>query len=126
KRAIMELIEPKGQVVHSGTYNSNVTTVTAALATLDALAAEPEAYTRMESRGARLMEGLRRCARRHGEALLVQGFGSVFCTLFIDAEEVVDFRSAAPADATRMGAFAAALARNGVRTTPRGVWFLSM
>jgi glutamate-1-semialdehyde 2,1-aminomutase len=32
----------------------------------------------------------------------------------------------AAADAARMTAFAAALARNGVRTTPRGVWFMSM
>jgi glutamate-1-semialdehyde 2,1-aminomutase len=126
KRKIMELIEAKGQVVHSGTYNGNITSVTAAIATLDALAADPQAYARMEARGARLMDGLRQCARRHGEDLLVQGFGSVFCTLFIDAQEVVDFRSAAVADATRMSSFAAALARNGVRTTPRGVWFLSM
>jgi glutamate-1-semialdehyde 2,1-aminomutase len=126
KRAIMELIEPKGQVVHSGTYNGNITSVTAAVATLDALAADPQAYARMEARGTRLMEGLRQCARRHGEDVLVQGFGSVFCTLFTDAKEVVDFRSATAADAARMNAFAAALARNGVRTTPRGVWFLSM
>ena len=125
-RHIMEVVEAKGQVVHSGTYNSNITSVTAAVATLDALAADPQAYVLMETRGARLMEGLRQCARRHNETLLVQGFGSVFCTLFTDAKEVVDFRSAAAADATRMTSFAAALARNGIRTTPRGVWFMSM
>ena len=126
KRAVMALIEPKGQVVHSGTYNSNMTSVAAALATLNALGADPAAYARMEARGERLMEGLRHAAKRHGETLLVQGYGAVFCTLFTDAREVVDFRSAATADAPRMNAFAAALARNGVRTTPRGVWFLSM
>jgi len=126
KRAIMELIEPKGHVVHSGTYNGNMTSVTAALATLDALGADPQNYARMEARGERLMEGLRHCARRHGRALLVQGYGAVFCTLFTGAKEVVDFRSMAAADAARMTAFAAALARNGVRTTPRGVWFMSM
>jgi glutamate-1-semialdehyde 2,1-aminomutase len=126
KRKIMEVIEAKGQVVHSGTYNGNITSVTAAVATLDALAADPHAYGRMEARGERLMDGLRRCARRHEERVLVQGFGAIFCTLFIDEAEVVDFRTAAAADASRMTAFAAALARHGVRTTPRGVWFLSM
>jgi glutamate-1-semialdehyde 2,1-aminomutase len=126
KRAIMELIEPKGQVVHSGTYNGNITSVAAALATLAALATDPLAYAHMETRGEQLMEGLRYAAQRHGEHLLVQGYGAVFCTLFTEAKEVVDFRSAATADGARMNAFAKALAQNGVRTTPRGVWFLSM
>jgi len=126
RREIMELVDPKGQVVHSGTYNGNITSVTAALATLEALASDPEAYARMETRGERLMQGLRDCARRHGEALLVQGFGAIFCTLFTEAGEVVDFRSAAAADASRMTAFAGALARHGVRVTARGVWFMSM
>ena len=125
KRAIMELIEPKGHVVHSGTYNGNMTSVTAALATLDALGADPQNYARMEARGERLMEGLRHCARRHGRALLVQGYGAVFCTLFTDARRSSTSASW-PRDAARMTAFAAALARNGVRTTPRGVWFMSM
>lgn len=126
KRAIMELVEPAGQVVHSGTYNGNMTSVTAALATLEALGRDAGAYARMEDRGERLMAGLASSARRHGEKLLVQGFGAIFCTLFTAATEVIDFRSAAAADAGRMTAFAAALARNGVRTTARGVWFLSM
>jgi glutamate-1-semialdehyde 2,1-aminomutase len=126
RREIMELVDPKGQVVHSGTYNSNITSVTAALATLAALASDPAAYPRMEARGERLMQGLRDSARRHGERLLVQGFGGIFCTLFTAAPEVVDFRSAATADAARMVAFAAALARRGVRVTARGVWFMSM
>jgi glutamate-1-semialdehyde 2,1-aminomutase len=125
RRAIMELVELRGQVVHSGTYNGNMTSVTAALATLDALAAEPEAYVDMEVRGERLMAGLRAAARCHGERILVQGYGAVFCTLFTDAPEVIDYRSMAAADASRMIAFAAALARHGVRVTARGVWFMS-
>jgi glutamate-1-semialdehyde 2,1-aminomutase len=123
---MMELVELHGQVVHSGTYNGNLTSVTAALATLDALAADPEAYADMEARGERLMTGLRAAARRHGERLLVQGYGAVFCTLFTEAPEVSDFRSMAAADASRMIAFAGALARQGVRVTARGVWFMSM
>ena len=126
RRAIMELVELRGQVVHSGTYNGNMTSVTAALATLDALAADRNAYADMEARGERLMAGLRAAARRHGERLLVQGYGAVFCTLFTDAPSVSDFRSMATADAGRMIAFAAALARYGVRVTARGVWFMSM
>jgi glutamate-1-semialdehyde 2,1-aminomutase len=126
RRAMMELVELHGQVVHSGTYNGNLTSVTAALATLDALAADPEAYADMEARGERLMTGLRAAARRHGERLLVQGYGAVFCTLFTEAPEVSDFRSMAAADASRMIAFAGALARQGVRVTARGVWFMSM
>lgn len=126
KREILELVEPKGQVVHSGTYNGNMTSVTAALATLDALEADPQSYARMETTGQRLMDGLRKLARDRGVPLLVQGYGAIFCTLFTDAERMDDFRAVATADAARMTAFAAALARHGVRTTPRGVWFMSM
>jgi glutamate-1-semialdehyde 2,1-aminomutase len=126
RREMMEMVELRGQVVHSGTYNGNMTSVTAAIATLDALAANPRAYADMEARGERLMAGLRAAAARHGETLLVQGHGAVFCTLFTDAPEVNDYRSMAAADANRMIAFASALARHGVRVTARGVWFMSM
>jgi glutamate-1-semialdehyde 2,1-aminomutase len=126
KHDIMELVDPKSGVVHSGTYNGNMTSVTAALATLDALTADPHAYERMEKRGERLMAGLRECARRQGEALLVQGFGAVFCTLFTPAKDVSDYRAVALADSSRMVDFAGALARRGVRVTSRGIWFLSM
>lgn len=126
QREIMELVELRGQVVHSGTYNGNMTSVTAALATLDALAGDPKAYAAMEARGERLMAGLRAAAQRHGEKLLVQGYGSVFCTLFTDVPGVADFRAMAAADASRMNAFAGALARHGIRVTARGVWFMSM
>jgi glutamate-1-semialdehyde 2,1-aminomutase len=126
KRDIMELVDPKSGVVHSGTYNGNMTSVTAALATLDALTADPHAYERMEKCGERLMAGLRECAKRRGEALLVQGFGAIFCTLFTSAKDVSDYRAVALADSGRMVGFAGALARRGVRVTSRGIWFLSM
>ncbi|MSP82924.1 MAG: aspartate aminotransferase family protein [Alphaproteobacteria bacterium] len=126
RRDIMELVEPAGQVVHSGTYNGSMPSVIAALATLEALAADPDAYRRMESRGERLMEGLRRLGRQHRQPLLVQGYGAIFSTFFLDGGAVTDFRTAALADSARMTAFAGELAANGVRTTARGVWFLSM
>jgi len=126
KRAIMELVEPRGQVVHSGTYNGNITAVTAAIATLDALSADPGAYQRLEQHGERLMAGIRASAKKHGEPLLVQGYGSIFCTLCTEAAAVHDFRDVAATDGNRTAQFAGALARHGVRTTARGVWFLSM
>jgi glutamate-1-semialdehyde 2,1-aminomutase len=126
RRDIMELVEPAGGVVHAGTYNGSLPSVVAAIATLDVLAADPGAYGRMEARGERLMEGLRRLARRHRQPMLVQGFGAIFATLFTDAPAVADYRDAARADAGRMKAFADALARAGVRAKTSGVWFNSL
>ena len=123
---VMELLAPEGHTVHSGTYNACLPAVVAASATLDVLAADGGAvYGRMRALGERLMAGLRAAAKRHGVPLLVQGIGPVFCALVTDQAEVTDFRSVARADASRLAAFAAALARHGVRTTARGVWFVS-
>ncbi len=122
----MDLLAPEGHVVHSGTYNACLPAVVAAAATLDALAADGGAvYGHMRALGERLMAGLSAAARRHRVPLLVQGIGPVFCALVTDQSEVTDFRSVARADAARLGAFVAALARHGVRTTARGIWFIS-
>ncbi|MGH6718891.1 MAG: aspartate aminotransferase family protein [Alphaproteobacteria bacterium] len=123
---VMELLAPEGHTVHSGTYNACLPAVVAASATLDVLAADGGAvYARMRALGERLAAGLRAAARRHGVPLLVQGIGPVFATLVTDQTEVTDFRAVARADAGRLAKFVAALARHGVRTTARGIWFVS-
>ncbi|MEX2648355.1 MAG: aspartate aminotransferase family protein [Alphaproteobacteria bacterium] len=123
---VMDLLAAEGGTTHSGTYNACLPAVVAARATLEELAADDCAgLRRMKALGERLMAGLRAAARRRGIAALVQGLGPIFCVLFTDDREVVDFRSVAETDSAMLGRFVRALAKRGVRTTARGVWFLS-
>ncbi len=115
-----------GAVNHSGTYNANVPSVAAAIATLDLLAAgNGEAIRELDRRGERLMEGLRRCAADRKSILRVQGFGPCFSTFFSDLNEVSDYQSYRRTDLNRQARFLEHLVVAGVRPTSRGTWFIS-
>jgi glutamate-1-semialdehyde 2,1-aminomutase len=125
KRSIMEQIG-SGAALHGGSYNTNVPSTVAALATLDELSLDGgRAYARMAAAGERLMAGLRDRAARAGVPLLVQGLGTVFNTAFTDRPDVTDYRAYAQTDLAKQRAFLRALQDHGVRVTSRGTWFLS-
>jgi glutamate-1-semialdehyde 2,1-aminomutase len=122
-RNLMELT--LSGVLHGGTYNANVSSVAAANATLEALAANGgAAYVRIERHGERLMAGLREHAARLGIDLLVQGIASAFNTTF-GRGPVRNYRDYAATDLPRQRRFLVALQDRGVRVTSRGTWFLS-
>ncbi len=123
KARLMDLIG-SGRVMHGGTYNSNVVSTAAALATLEELS-KPGVYDKLNETGNRLIAGLRSAARETNVSLLIQGAGSVFHTAFTDAAAIRNYREHTQTDATRLAAFVEALATNGVRITRRGTWFLS-
>ena len=126
KREIMELIG-RGDVLHGGSYNTNVISTVAALHTLDELALnDGAAYREMERLGRALMEGLRKLAHQHGNKLLVQGLPTVFNTCFTEQPEVSSYREyARHTDAGCLRLFLKVLQDHGVRVTSRGTWFLS-
>jgi glutamate-1-semialdehyde 2,1-aminomutase len=125
RRRIMEHLAT-GRALHGGSFNSNVPSTVAALATLEVLAAEGgAAYASMEARGERLMAGLRALARAAGLPLRVQGLGSVFNTAFGGPEEILEYRDYTATDLGRQRQFLIELQHQGVRVTSRGTWFLS-
>jgi glutamate-1-semialdehyde 2,1-aminomutase len=124
RAAVMELFG-SGHVMHGGTFNGNVISCVAALATLRELESN-HVYERLTATGFRLMEGLRMTARRRSVPLLVQGIGPVFHTTFTEQSEIRDYRDYLKCDLTRQSQFVEALIRNGVRITARGTWFLSL
>jgi glutamate-1-semialdehyde 2,1-aminomutase len=124
RRDIMELIA-SGRVNHSGTYNANVVSLSAAIAALRELSADGQAaYKRIKALGTTLMEGIAASARRCGVILQVSGLPSAFHTCFA-SHPIHDYTSYSKADHKRLGAFLAALLEHGVRPTGRGTWFLS-
>jgi len=122
---VMNALADRG-VMHGGTYNGNVQSVAAAVATLDELTrGGGSVYRELERRGLRLMGGLRGLARRHGVAMRVEGLPAIFQTYFTDGPAPRNYREATACDRDRAAAFQAALQEEGVRITQAARWFLS-
>lgn len=125
RRNLMQLFGA-GNVNHSGTYNSNVISVVAAIETIRCLGADDgAALKRAESTGNAIIDGLRRLAREKSSRLQVSGYGTAFSTWFGEPDSVVDYQSYKRTDLLRQQAFLAELVQLGVRPTSRGTWFVS-
>jgi glutamate-1-semialdehyde 2,1-aminomutase len=124
RRPIMELFA-SGRVNHSGTYNANLVSISAALAALRELSADSQAaYQRLNAAGAALMAGIAAAARQYGANLQVSGLPAAFHTCFA-SHPIHDYTSYSLADHQRLSRFLAALLERGVRPTGRGTWFIS-
>lgn len=121
-----ELFAPvgRGEVNHSGTYNTGTSSLAAGVATLGFLIDE-DPYRSMESVTSRLVEGLRAVGADRGLAVDFIG-GTLFQTRFGSAAPCtsrMDFVERS--DAARLREFVEALQHAGVRPTGRGLWFVS-
>jgi glutamate-1-semialdehyde 2,1-aminomutase len=125
RRDVMDTLLDKG-VMHGGTYNGNVQSMAAALATLDELERGDGAlYRAMEARGTRLMQGLSTLGARHGLPVLVQGLPTIFQTFFTQAAPPRNYRESAACNRDLALAFHTALQEEGIRVNQRTTWFLS-
>lgn len=124
KRALMGLIA-EGKVNHSGTFNSNVMAITAALATLSELESDG-VYDRLYGLGKRLIEGLREVTGGMGIGTYIEGPGPMFHMAFTDGDPFYDYRTFAEHnDMDKYHRFVEILLDEGVRVIPRGLWYLS-
>jgi glutamate-1-semialdehyde 2,1-aminomutase len=125
RTALMKLIG-SGAVNHSGTYNSNVVSIAAGLATLKVLTRDNgRVLAEMERVGAQLMTGLRELGGELNPKLRVMGVGTVFNTSFGTSDEVFDSASFKQSEEGPMRKFLEELLLRGVRPTGRGTWFVS-
>jgi glutamate-1-semialdehyde 2,1-aminomutase len=95
QRAIMERLAPLGPVYQAGTLSGNPVAVSAGLATLERL--DGALYTRLESLGARLEQGLHRAIASSGADACVQRVGSMI-TLFFTKGPVRSWQNAKTCD----------------------------
>ncbi len=125
-RNLMELIA-SGEVVHAGTFNSNLMAVAAADATTGALYQDADqAYKKMNGYGQSLMQGIQEIGTKMGVSLLVEGLPTAFAVAFTDRPAVLDYREYAQyCDHERYKDFALALLERGVNVASRGIWYLS-
>ena len=125
RRDVMDTLLDKG-VMHGGTYNGNVQSMAAALATLDELERDDGAvYRALEQRGTRLMQGLAALGAKHRLPVLVQGLPAIFQTFFTKAAGPKNYRDSAACDRDMALAFHTALQEQGIRVNQRTTWFLS-
>lgn len=126
KRDIMSLIG-SGKVNHSGTYNSNVLSIAASLATVERLSEQGAVALRyIERMGDTLIAGIRAAARSCGRNLHIQGYGAVFNTAFMNKAEATNYSDYRASDAAMQTQFVGALLHRGIRITDRGTWFMSL
>ena len=116
----------RGEVNHSGTYNTGVSSVAAGVATLRVLI-DTDPYPEMERLTRRLAYGLRELGRNQGIDLAVDHVGGGLCQTRFGKSEPATSRAdfAANSDGALLARFLKGLQDHGVRPTSRGLWFVS-
>jgi len=115
RRDIMSCLAPVGPVYQAGTLSGNPVTVTAGMATLEALD-EPGVYLELEEKGRKLEEGLRSVLSR-GLAGTVNRVGSML-TLFLGPDRVASPDHARESDRDRFARFFHGMLARGIYLPP--------
>lgn len=125
RKAIMEQVAPLGPAYQAGTMAGNPASIAAGIACLEVLR-EAGVYTRLERMGARLAEGLRDAARRHGVPLTVNQIAGSLSTHFCD-HPVTNYDEAKDTDDGQFAAFFRLMLEQGINLAPSKyeAWFLT-
>ena len=115
----------RGEVNHSGTYNSGYLSVAAGVETMRILV-DTDPYPELKKITSRLVEGFRKFGLARGMAVDYVG-GSLFQLRF-GTQEAVQSRDqyAKQSDQAKLGKFIDILQDRGVRPTSRGLFFVSI
>jgi glutamate-1-semialdehyde 2,1-aminomutase len=120
RRNVMENLSPHGGAYFSGTYNGNVTSVAAALATIAQLK-DGTVHDRLWRLGDRLRDGFNEVFHRHGLKARSASYGSLVAIHFTD-QPLCGFGDVVRShDMTKSRDFVSFLYENGVYTKPRKV-----
>jgi glutamate-1-semialdehyde 2,1-aminomutase len=112
KRSLMEMVAPEGPVYQAGTFAAHPLAITAGLAMLDAIDAQPDLYTILEARGAGLQSALVAAANAVNVPVSVQRVASMW-TMFVSERPIKSWDDADAVNRERYARFfRAMLARN--------------
>ena len=126
RAAVMDRLAPLGDVYQAGTLSGNPLAVAAGRKTLDLLDGD-ETYSRLETLGGKLEEGLVEAIAAKGAPASVSRIGSLL-TVFLTAGPVTDFESAAKGSTEKFAALFHGMLDGGVYLPPSAfeAWFLSL
>ena len=125
KPEIMDSLS-NGKVVHGGSFNTNVMSVSASHATINYLLSNKNFYKNLNRSGETLIKGLKEVAHKNGIDILIQGLGSVFYLSFTSAKSIKNYREhTLNIDFGKYKEFAKLMLLNGVRLSQNGRWHMS-
>ncbi len=113
---VMDMAAPLGPMYQAGTLSGNPIAVAAGMATLTALK-QPGVYDQLESKAARLADGLAEGARESGRAVSVNRIGSMM-TSFFNPGPVNGLADAEASDTKTYAAFFHGMLEKGVYLAP--------
>ncbi|TAN22346.1 MAG: glutamate-1-semialdehyde-2,1-aminomutase [Acidobacteria bacterium] len=114
---LMRRVAPLGPVYQAGTLSGNPLAMAAGVATLKAIAGQPNLYANLEQRGAQLEEGVNAAIAATGAAARVQRVGAML-TVFFSSSPVRNFTEVSACDTAAFARFHAALLQAGVLWPP--------
>lgn len=114
---IMNMVAPLGPVYQAGTLSGNPLAMAAGLATLNVLRGNRKLYRDLDSKSARLVEGVLKAASAAGIAMTANRVGSMF-TWFFTPTPVTDWSSAEKCDTHAFGKFHSGMLAQGVYLPP--------
>lgn len=126
REEIMNFLAPLGPVYQAGTLSGNPLAMAAGLAMLQALNNDSDVYNRLEQKTAYLEAGMRKVLSENNIEFTINRVGSMISVHF-DAEEVVDFTTAAKGDNDRFKQFFHGMLNEGVYIAPSSyeTWFIT-
>ena len=122
---IMEMVRP-GCVAFGGTFNGNPLSLAGASTCLDLLALENgAALDRANRSGARIIDGIRLCARSFGIDVTITGFGAAFAVHFTRRRRLVEYRDTLHDKRRTLAAFLRIALDEGLYLLPDGRFYVS-
>ena len=112
RRDIMAMLSPEGPVYQAGTLSGNPVAMAAGLAALKKLKENARVMAVLESRGKRLVQGMKDAAATHGIPMQIDAIGSMF-GFFMNEKEVKNFADACSCDAKLFASFHAGMLKEG-------------
>ncbi|MDM5124773.1 MULTISPECIES: glutamate-1-semialdehyde 2,1-aminomutase [Aeromonas] len=117
KKKVMQYIAPTGPVYQAGTLSGNPVAMAAGLAMLDLLL-EPGLYEQLSAKTARVAEGLKAAAAKHGIPLAITYVGGMFGFFFTDETEITRYEQVTRCDMERFKRFYHLMLEEGVYLAP--------
>jgi len=94
KKAIMQYLSPVGPVYQAGTLSGNPVAMSAGLATLQKILANPHFYTQLQQTTAALVHGLEGLAKKHNVPLVINWITGMFGLFFTELSYVRSYQQA--------------------------------
>ena len=123
---VMDVVSPVGPVYQAGTLSGNPLAMSAGLALLRELHANPSHYAELDAKCAYLAEGLTRVLSERSIPHTIQRIGSMI-SIFFSAKPVSNYEDVMATDIPRFNAFFHGMLKQGVYLPPAAFesWFLS-